>query len=515
MISATRLELSRIFSPWGQIIFSLLVASSLFFSYLYLSDFNNRLQYREHALGNASGTIEEEPAKLRVLFRPSPLTVFFNPSGAAHNPEAYIDGSGAVRFHTNPTGLNRFRRGKDFGRLVDIVSVPGSLIMALLGFFAPPDRRSREFFSKTYPLRIVLCRLILLDLLIVLLFWVNYRLAGLMNIRFSLTESQGFVLCGAAAVLLGNFFYAGGLLARAFSRNKKKMLYALLAAWFLLAVALPGLFGTLRSTLPGSSAINETPVPPYAAPRREILQAQKTAARHRLLSPVEFFRGLAEETSGAGLPGWGALPGGGVMLVCPVIFFLLWLWRNRGTPTGTKPPGFPPLSKPGKVLYVFTSGDKREKYLQSLEPDEWVRLNPGTMELFPGEVRAGTYIRHVCRENKLDKGEVLSDLGLFKPDNSFMKRRLGNCTVEEKQKLLCVLAFADKRNAAFNDFAQGVPEAFERTFLRLLSRESLAGKRMMYISSRMYTPLLSMERRLSEKSEYRIFAVNPLSVSMK
>ncbi len=81
--------------------------------------------------------------------------------------------------------------------------------------------------------------------------------------------------------------------------------------------------------------------------------------------------------------------------------------------------------------------------------------------------------------------------------------------------LISAIFFADGRDIVLYDFLKGVSESFEKLFLEFLSREDYFLRRVIYMSSEIWSIYNSLENRELDIENYKLFQFEPKELSLR
>ncbi len=175
----------------------------------------------------------------------------------------------------------------------------------------------------------------------------------------------------------------------------------------------------------------------------------------------------------------------------------------------------PDQLKRNNILFILMNKYKQGKIIQGLLQGNRHVLDRDSHLIMPGEVRASVFIDYSCREKKIDKDKVLSNLEILNIPESRLKKKISGFSRDEKKMLICAIVFADGRDIVLYDFLKGLSESFEKLFLELLSREDYFVRRVIYMSSDMYSTYASLDKRELDIDNYILFQFEPKELSLR
>jgi hypothetical protein len=232
----------------------LLVAASLYFTFLGVSEYKNVIQDQADFTATEKGKLklymnyEQYGATgFRVILRPPAPMVFFNGSGFARDIIARIDTSEIIGVYNERKGKKAFSVEGHFGDLNQSITVFGTLIVMIIGFLTFPNRHTVKFFSKSSFIKIVSARLLLVNSFFLSFFFAVYWFARILGVTFTAGENRVFILYCATAILILDSFFAAGLFIKIFFKDKKNAVIFLMVTWFFFTFTVPEIGKVYRS----------------------------------------------------------------------------------------------------------------------------------------------------------------------------------------------------------------------------------------------------------------------------
>lgn len=188
----------------------------------------------------------------RLLFCPSPLSVFFTNSGVGSEITSQVDSGEMLKIYNSFKGKNLFLEKS--GHLKDfsgIILLFGSLLALYFGF---SSFRHLDFIKmvsgfcgyKPVFFSILAARILLLVLALIVLTGFGWLLLVLNSISLSGIELQYLINFLIVAVSLLVFFFLLGTVVSSL-RSKSLALISMVSLWFLLVFLIPGVIGKLVS----------------------------------------------------------------------------------------------------------------------------------------------------------------------------------------------------------------------------------------------------------------------------
>ncbi len=180
-------------------------------------------------------------------------------------------------------------------------------------------------------------------------------------------------------------------------------------------------------------------------------------------------------------------------------------------------PIIPDQVKRNNLLYILVNKEKKEKIFQGLIQGNRHALDRDSHLIMPGEVRASLFIDYACREKKIDKDKVLSILEILNIPGSGLQKKISGFSRDERKMLISDIVFADgsDKDIVLYDFLKGVSESFEKLFLGLLSREDYFVRRVIYMSSEIWSTYDSLDKREHDIENYVLFQFEPKVLSLR
>lgn len=190
---------------------------------------------------------------------------------------------------------------------------------------------------------------------------------------------------------------------------------------------------------------------------------------------------------------------------------------EREKTTDEKSPVIPGKVKRNNMFFLLTGRDKQERLFEALKQEDTNRLflDAASHTIPNEEVTAAVFIDYVCRRKRIDKNEVKRNLETLGIGETDMGKKLSLHPWEARKKIICAAAFAGNQDIVINDFLKGVSHAFEKQFLALVSGAAAAGRKVVYVSSAMYSPASSLLKQDIDLNEYQLFQVEPQTVSLR
>ncbi len=306
---------------------------------------------------------------------------------------------------------NTFPIDSGFGTLFRTFTIVGTCIMILMGFLTFPEASFNPLFRKSSFIKIIVSRLLLLDIYFLTFFVVTYCGAGIFWIAFTSEERLVLFDFVVFALVLLNVFFGAGLVLYVIDKNKGIPL------------------------------------------------------RKKKIEKIELI--------------------------------------------------IPDQLKKNHILFILVNKEKQEKIFQALRQGDRHALDKDSHLIMPGEVRASLFIDYACREKKINRDKVLSNLEILKMHESKMQEKISGFSRDEKKMLISAIVFADERDIVLYDFLKGVSESFEKPFSDLLSREDYFIHRVIYMSSEIWRTSASLEKQELDIKNYKLYQLVPQVLSLR
>ena len=187
----------------------------------------------------------------------------------------------------------------------------------------------------------------------------------------------------------------------------------------------------------------------------------------------------------------------------------------------TRIPIIPNDLKRNNVLFILVNKEKQQTIFDSFRRGDRMALDMNLHLIMPNEVRADRYIDYLCRENKIARKKVDEYIKKFNIPKQRLQKKLSDFSDDEKKMLLSAVVFADpeneKKDIVFNDFLKDASGEFEESFFNILGLDVVYfyHRKIIYISSHMYTSASSLYKISVDVENYRLFQFYPTSVSVR
>lgn len=181
---------------------------------------------------------------IRMLFSPSPISVFFSNTGVISNMTAFLDSGPRLRIFNSLKGKNGFVIKKfGFTDFSGIILYFGSLLALLFGFDSFHHKEYLKFLSSISSFRnvfifIVISRAILLLLMVTAFLGLSILLLIINNLNLSTNDYSQFLNFGVTTLLMFLVFFILGTITSTM-KSKVVGLMTMTIIWFVLVFFIP------------------------------------------------------------------------------------------------------------------------------------------------------------------------------------------------------------------------------------------------------------------------------------
>lgn len=208
--------------------------------------------------------------------------------------------------------------------------------------------------------------------------------------------------------------------------------------------------------------------------------------------------------------------GMGILIFYIVALAIVLFYVSRRKKAIAPAPAIPGNVRRNCMLFLLVNKEKQETLFRSLAREHPHTLDTTSHGVLNGEVTAHRFIDFACHVKGVKKEVVNAYLERLK-FQAVTRLKLAHYPDEEKKKLICAVVFATEKEDVFvlNDFLKGVSNDFERLFLDMAAEEAAAGRRLIYVSSRMYAPTSSFIKQEVIVKSYQPFQLEPQKISLR
>ncbi|NIM18020.1 MAG: hypothetical protein GTO45_38995 [Candidatus Aminicenantes bacterium] len=234
-------EVAKIFRFWGNVIFLLIFTLvGIFFVYSGIVEYKNFQKEKALFITHEKNKVDLYVTYsqygdygFRVLYEPSPLSLFFNNSSVFENLYSNVDMTEILKVNTSYKGRNLLQKKGFFKDLAGLFFLFGSLFMVYMGM---ASLKSEKIFFKFGNL---ILRLVILDIFFLGLVSALQRLPKLFALQFAPEESKILLYFVLFLLCFLSFFYAAGLFIRMVSRKKQRAYIYIFIFWFVSVSVIP------------------------------------------------------------------------------------------------------------------------------------------------------------------------------------------------------------------------------------------------------------------------------------
>jgi len=191
--------------------------------------------------------------------------------------------------------------------------------------------------------------------------------------------------------------------------------------------------------------------------------------------------------------------------------------QERKKPVEGEAPSIPGKVKCNNILFLLAGKDKQAHLFEALKRDETNRLflDTASHTVLSEEVTASGFINYACSRLFIKKEEVKKNLEILDVRETDVRKKVSLLPGETRKKVICAVVFAGGKDVIMNDFIKGVSQAFEKQFLALVAGAAAAGRKIVYVSSEIYSPASSLLKQDIDLKNYQLFQVEPQAISLR
>lgn len=241
LLQQLKLETVRIFSLKRHIIFfALFGLIGIFFVYSGILEYRNFLNQKEFFITHEqdkmnlyAGHSHYSAYGFRILYEPSPMSIFFKNSSVFENLYSTVDMRENLDVIRSYKGRNLLLKKGLFKDLAGMFFLFGSLFMVCMGM---TSYESEKYFFKFGN---VIIRPGILNSVFVILICTWYNFPRVFQLRFWADDGEVFFYFVIYLLLFLSFFYGAGLLIRVLCRSKPVTYIYVFIFWFLSVTIIP------------------------------------------------------------------------------------------------------------------------------------------------------------------------------------------------------------------------------------------------------------------------------------
>jgi hypothetical protein len=201
-----------------------------------------------------------------------------------------------------------------------------------------------------------------------------------------------------------------------------------------------------------------------------------------------------------------------------VYFFLLitlLVVLNRKKPEKFDKPKLPADLAKNSILFLLVNPERQREMFESFKDGTAAILDVSSRDPYIEDISLNTFIRFCCKQKGINRDEVIKNLKVFKINRSNLNDRLSSFKFEQIKKIVASIALAEKKDTiVINDFIKNEAREFENQFLKILSQVAATGKKIIYLSSDIYSPSSTFNGDIKIDS-YKTFQVDPQTISLR
>lgn len=576
-----KLEIVRIFSLKRHIIFAVLFGLiGFYFVYSGVREYKNFLDQKEFFITHEQNKMNlyanhghYDDYGIRVLYEPSPMSIFFNNSGVFENLYAAVDMTGNLDVSRSYKGRGLLLKKGFFKDLPGMFFFFGSLFMVYMGM---TSYVSEKYFFKFGN---VIIRLGILNSVFVILICAWYYFPKIFQLRLGTGDGEIFFYFAIYLLCFLAFFYGAGLLIRVLCKSKAVSFIYLLIFWLLSVIIIPDamlIFLQEKSQLLPAGDFLETGAVKTLEIEKDINRhIRQVIGKYEILVlayPTGFYNYLSGEVSGRGYNGYlefvnytlalrrkfteyhlkkrydpddksiaplvkdkgnifyvgSFLPRSFPIALGLILLYTITLFtvsyvvvkrRNSSIP-GIKNPGYE--FRKGNTYFVLCENDRcRDNLFRYYQADkEVIGIDKATAEELYAGVGLAQMLTYFCKFFAVDEKKARENLQILgvenlNPPGQPQHWREKKTTDEVIYKIYCAVIMAGEHEiVVVNDFLKGKSLELERQFLDLANRLNQAGRIVVYLSSKIFLTSLPFEGSI-KIDNYKSFRIDPQAVSLR
>ncbi len=201
-----------------------------------------------------------------------------------------------------------------------------------------------------------------------------------------------------------------------------------------------------------------------------------------------------------------------VYFLCLIILLIV---LNRKKTDSIAKPRLPSDLARNSILFLLVNPGRQLEMFESFKDGAVGLLDITSRDPYLEDVSVNAFINFSCRQKGIDREEILRNLKEFKINKSDLNERLSSFPLEQIKKIIASIVLADKKDTiVINDFIKNEAREFENQFLKILSRVAASGKKIIYLSSDIYSPSSSFNGDIKIDT-YKTFQVDPQTISLR
>lgn len=246
------LELKRLLSRKSIILFLLFLLFSLYFVQEGINEYKNVIKNKENFQEIERLNIRQfinytqyGAYGFRLLFIPSPMSIFFSNSGVTSELTAFLDSGVRLKIYNSSLGKNLYtEKSGGFKDFFGFVLLLGSFLCLFWGYDCLHNREFLKFLSSVLNYKKVYfsmtgARVILFDLFFLFTVGCSLLLMKLNNVSLTTNEYIYLLIYIVVMMLLFLFFFILGILAGCI-KSKSLGIIMIIVLWFCFVLLIPG-----------------------------------------------------------------------------------------------------------------------------------------------------------------------------------------------------------------------------------------------------------------------------------
>ena len=198
-----------------------------------------------------------------------------------------------------------------------------------------------------------------------------------------------------------------------------------------------------------------------------------------------------------------------------ILLLILLVILNRNKRDKLTKPKLPADLAKNSILFLLVNPEHQEEMFESFKDGSATVLEVTSRDPYMEDISINTFINFSCRQKGIDREEVVKNLKEFKISRSVFNEHLSSFPFDKIKKIVASVALADKKDTfVINDFIKNEAREFENQFLKILSRIAATGKKIIYLSSDIYSPSSTFNGDIKIDT-YKTFQVDPQMISLR
>ncbi len=198
-----------------------------------------------------------------------------------------------------------------------------------------------------------------------------------------------------------------------------------------------------------------------------------------------------------------------------IIIVILLIVLNRKKYGNLTKPRLPVDFAKNSILFLLVNPERQSGMFEAFKDGSVTLLDVSSRDPYIEDISINTFINFSCRQKGIERTEIIKNLKEFKINKSKLNDRLSSFPFEQIKKIVASVALADKKDTiVINDFIKNEAREFENQFLKILSRVAATGKKIIYLSSDIYSPSSTFNGEIKIES-YKTFQVDPKMISLR